>query len=54
MIASPSPLMSIQWKRGILISSERKIANVDGDHRRRTVDVSDDSRVHRSQSWLHS
>jgi len=24
--------MSIQWNRGILISSERKIEDVDGDH----------------------
>src|SRR6202171_1296498 len=49
-----SPLISIQWNRGILSSSERKIATVDRDHRLRTVDVSDDSRVHRWQSRLHS
>src|SRR6202030_1455742 len=49
-----SPLISIQWNHGILSSSERNIANVDGDDGHHMVDVSDDSRVHRWQSRLHS
>src|ERR1700674_765480 len=48
-----SPLISIQWNRGILSSSERNLANVDGDDRHH-MDASDDSRVHRWQSRLHS
>ena len=48
-----SPLISIQWNHGILSSSERNIANVDGDDGQH-LDASDDSRVHRWQSRLHS